>query len=236
MAELPGTACWVSLTTPDRRATEAFYGAVLGWSFDDGALAPEARVATLAGEPVAGLNEAAAARGLPARWTVFFLVEDADGAAELIAERGGTVAVGPVDFGSGRTVLGADPCGAAFGLWQGTAPPRWGVGAGRAPVRLCLRTCDPQGALAFYGAVLGRGPDGAPSPGGTGPRLRTGARPGDPEPAARPRWEVAFPVADPEVAAAAARRNGGSPVALPEGGVTVCDPHGALFGLARAEP
>ncbi|NSC20777.1 VOC family protein [Streptomyces albus subsp. chlorinus] len=235
MAVQPGTACWVSLTTHDRQATEAFYGAVTGWSFEDGTLAPEARVATAAGQPVAGLNEAAAARELPARWTVFFLVEDADKAAELMAERGGTVAVGPVDFGSGRTVLGADPCGAAFGLWQGEAPPRWDVGAGEAPAELCLRTCDLPAALRFYSAVLGWPQDQERWPHGC---LSVGARTGDPDPAVRPRWEVAFPVTGTAAAAARAERLGGTVLSSAResgaGGRTALrDPHGALFTLVE---
>ncbi len=235
MSKRAGTACWVSVTTDDRQATEAFYGAVLGWSFEDGSLAPEARVATAAGQPVAGLNEAAAARGLPARWTVFFLVEDADKAAELMNERGGTVAVGPVDFGNGRTVLGSDPCGAAFGLWQGSAPPEWSVGAGEAPAELCLRTADPGTALDFYSAVLGW-----PREQGRWPHacLRAGARPGDPDPGARPRWVITFRCADPGEAAAAAERHGGTVLAPDEdvegaSRVTLSDPHGALLTLAR---
>lgn len=235
MAERSGTACWVSVTTDDRRATEAFYSAVLGWSFETGTLAPEARVATWEGQPVAGVNEAAAARGLPARWTVFFLVEDADKAAELIAERGGTVAVGPVDFGSGRTVLAADPCGAAFGLWQGTAPSSWDVGAGAAPAQLCLRTADPDAVLSFYSAVLGWPSEGERWP---HPCLRADARTGDPDPNARPRWVVTFPAADPDRAATAAEQHGGTVPAPPEDidgerRVTVRDPHGALFTVAR---
>ncbi|UNZ20204.1 VOC family protein [Streptomyces sp. 891-h] len=236
----PGAPCWVSLTTHDRKATEAFYGGVLGWSFEDGALAPEFRVATAAGRPVGGVNEAAAARGLPARWTAFFLVEDADRAAELMAERGGTVAVGPLETGSGRTVLGADPCGAAFGLWQGEAPAEWGAGAGSAPVELCLRTCDTGAMEAFYSTVLGW-PGNGDGDGDRWPdvRLRGGARPGDADPGACPRWEIAFRVADPGGIVPAAVHSGGAVGSAPEEvaegrRVTLYDPHGALFTVVGA--
>ena len=37
---VPGMPCWVSLTVRDRRATEEFYSAVLGWSFTDSSLGP----------------------------------------------------------------------------------------------------------------------------------------------------------------------------------------------------
>ncbi|MBO8194812.1 VOC family protein [Streptomyces oryzae] len=231
MAVQPGAPCWVSLTTHDQRATEAFYGGVLGWSFRDGTLAPEFRVATVAGRPVAGLNKAAAARGLPARWTVFFLAGDVDRAAGLIVERGGTVAVGPLETGSGRTVLGADPCGAAFGLWQGAAPAEWYVGAGDAPARLCLRTCDPAAVTGFYGAVLGWPPHAAEWPYAV---LRPGAGAGDADPGARPRWEISFRAADPGATVAEAERRGGAVLSdsreVGEGRrLTLSDPHGALF-------
>ncbi|MGP3974554.1 VOC family protein [Streptomyces sp. 8N114] len=236
MAVRRGAPCWVSLTTHDRRATEAFYNGVLGWSFEDGTLAPEFRVATVAGRPVAGLNEAAAARGLPARWTVFFLVEDADKGAEMMAERGGTVAVGPLETGSGRAVLGADPCGAAFGLWQGATPAEWHVGADDAPAELCLRTCDPDDVAEFYSALLGWPRAVAEWPYAA---LRPGARAADPDPGARPRWEVSFRSADPGGTLAEAARHGGSVLSAPqevaEGRrITLSDPHGALFTLVGA--
>ncbi|MET9861860.1 VOC family protein [Streptomyces smyrnaeus] len=235
MAVRPGAPCWVSLTTHDRHATEEFYGGALGWSFQEGALAPEFRVATAAGRPVAGLNEAAAARGLPVRWTVFFLVEDVDKASELMAECGGTVAVGPLETGSGRTVVGADPCGAAFGLWQGEAPAEWSAGAEDAPVELSLHTCEPDAVAAFYSAVLGWPPDGARWPHAD---LRGGARPGDADPETCPRWEIAFRTPNPDETVAAAVRRGGRALSAPEGAqerrATLADSHGALFTVVAA--
>ncbi|WP_326691581.1 VOC family protein [Streptomyces sp. NBC_01795] len=238
MAARPGAPCWVSLTTHDRRATEEFYGAVLGWSFEDGTLAPEFRVATEEGEPVAGISEAEAARRLPVRWTVFFLAEDADKSAERIAERGATVAVGPLDFGGGRAVLAADPSGASFGLWQGVTPRHWVIGTGQAPAALELHAPEDGSAALFYGSVFGwpEPEDGLDWRFAT---LRDDAVAGDPDPAKRPRWEVTFRTADLDDAVAAATGRGGTVLTPPRETAdgrraALSDPHGALFSLVEA--
>ncbi|GAA2634998.1 VOC family protein [Streptomyces axinellae] len=237
MAARPGAPCWVSLTTHDQRATEEFYGAVLGWSFQDGDLAPEFRVAMEAGEPVAGISEAEAARRLPVRWTVFFLTEDADKGAERIAERGATVAVGPVEFGGGRAVLAADPCGASFGLWQGATPRHWVIGTGQAPAALELHTPEAAPAVLFYGSVFGW-PEPEDGTGWQFATLRDDAVAGGSDPAQRPRWEVTFWTADLEDAVTAATGRGGTVLAPPRETAdgrraTLCDPHGALFSLVE---
>ncbi|MDJ1132189.1 VOC family protein [Streptomyces iconiensis] len=245
-----GAPCWVSLTTGDMAATEDFYGAVLDWSFEDGTLGPEFRVATQDGEPVAGFNETSVSPGLAVRWTVFFAVTSADEAASRVVERGATVAVGPLELGRGRAVVAADRDCAAFGLWEGDRAPGWAIGAGHAPAWLELHTNDAFAAALFYGEVF----DWAKSPGyrvsyeeqHDEVRLLVGGEPvaaligggieATPDPRLRARWEVSFPVRDVGAATAAAVGAGGEVVTLPYEtprgtAVTLRDPQGALFSL-----
>jgi uncharacterized protein len=155
MAERAGVPCWVSLVTRDVAATEHFYGAVLGWQFRDSSFGAGFRVATLDGLPVAGISEQKATWNAPVSWTVYFEVDDADATVSRIAERGGTIGVGPVRLGEGRAVLAAGPGGAGFGLWQGERPGHWAVGEYNAPGWLELRTHDAFAAAMFYGQVFG---------------------------------------------------------------------------------
>ena len=250
MDAVNGVPCWVSLTTRDWRASEEFYGNVLGWSFQDSELGPEYRVATQSEAPVAGLNETAVPRQMPVRWTVFFAVDDAGRVAERISERGATVAVGPLRLGEGRAVVAADPFGAPFGLWQGERPQGWAIGNGRAPAWLQLHTRDVFDAALFYGAVL----DWSKEPGcevgyevhedevqvsANGEAVATisgGARPAAPEPRSRPHWDVFFRSPDVDAATDAAVGAGGSTVVAPGPtphgrAATLRDPDGALFSL-----
>ncbi|MFE6993097.1 VOC family protein, partial [Streptomyces pharetrae] len=50
-----GAPCWVSLTSRDLPATEAFYSAVLGWQWRSAKLGERFRIALADGAPVAGI-------------------------------------------------------------------------------------------------------------------------------------------------------------------------------------
>lgn len=56
--------------------------------------------------------------GTPSFWRAYFLVEDADAAAEQIRQLGGTVMDGPMDTPFGRLATVADPAGASFQIAQ----------------------------------------------------------------------------------------------------------------------
>ncbi|WP_039947625.1 VOC family protein, partial [Streptomyces sp. NRRL S-118] len=103
-----GAPCWVSLMTRDLRASQDFYGAVLGWRFKPARLGEEFSVALARGKPVAGIGALAKALQVAVAWTPYFAVENADETASRIRERSGTVAVGPVSFVVGRGALAAD--------------------------------------------------------------------------------------------------------------------------------
>ncbi|MER5779762.1 VOC family protein [Streptomyces sp. NPDC002039] len=243
--------------TRDLESARRFYGAVLGWTFRGTRLGERLVLAFRDGAPVAGLGALAEDLSLPAAWTPYFAVDDADVSAARVRERGATVAVGPLSFGTGRAVLAADPGGAVFGLWQGRVLKNWGVGRGTAPAWLELRTRDAFASAIFYGEVLdwvGEPPrscvvayehehDRVVLRHGTDTvaRISGGTVDEDPDPNVRPRWHIHFRVPDLEAAVEAATAAGGravSPVETSTTGrwVTLRDPEGALFTvLARRD-
>ncbi|WP_326590542.1 VOC family protein [Streptomyces sp. NBC_01294] len=236
----------------DPAATQAFYGAVLGWRFGPARLGDGFTVGFSDGIPVAGVGALPAAFTLPVAWTPYFAVDDAGVAAARILERSGTVAVGPLSFGTGRAALAADVDGAVFGIWQGDAIPDWGMGREAAPAWLELRTRNAFEAAIFYGEVLEWACEHAGCcevayveendhillrhAGRTVARLRGGALAAAPDPHVRPRWHAHFRVPDLETAVKTAVGLGGGTLsgAGPDPltrEITLRDPDGALFGI-----
>src|SRR5918999_966110 len=134
-------------------------------------------------------------------------------------------------FGSldgGGMGIGADPAGAVFGVWSpGAHRGAQRVNEPSAYSMSFLRTPDPEGAEAFYGAVLGWtteafGPmllwrlpgyvGGVPEQPVSREVVAAMARAGDGE---APHWRADFWIADADAAAAPAPRPGGSVVARP---------------------
>ncbi|MFF4425553.1 VOC family protein [Streptomyces sp. NPDC001549] len=236
--------------TGDLASAQRFYGAVLGWTFRRTRLGERLSFAFHDSAPVAGFGALAESLSLPAAWTPYFAVADADVTAARIRERGATVTVGPLAFGAGRAVLAADPDGAVFGLWQGQIFRDWRVGSGTAPAWLELRTRDAFAAAIFYGEVLdwaGESPQSCVVAyehdhvllrhgNDTVARISGGAVDEDPDPHVRPGWHVHFRVPDLEAAVEAATTAGGSiasPVETSNASrwVTLRDPEGALFAV-----
>ncbi len=119
-ASLPGKFVWFDGVTDDPAASEAFYGAVFGWTFE-GVGAGEHRYTLIrnAGRNIGGLilrpRDSGAARG--ARWIVLMSVADPVRAATFVEAKGGKVLVPPVRFeGRGTHALFRDSEGALFGV------------------------------------------------------------------------------------------------------------------------
>ncbi|MEU8824946.1 VOC family protein [Streptomyces sp. NPDC048636] len=239
---------WVGLTTPDLRITQDFYSAVLGWTWRASEADERFRLALSGGDPVASVSEAASGLRAAARWTPFFVTEGADGIAARIHERGGTVGVGPLPFGTGRVALASDAHGAVFGFWEGAVFPGWPTGRARRPAWLELRTRDTFAAALFYGQIFGwTAEDGTCTveygneevvvreAGVKAAVIRGGAVESAPDPQVRPRWRVHFRVADVDAAVAAATAAGGAvvtPAASSPGAereATLRDPIGGSF-------
>ncbi|WP_406368376.1 VOC family protein [Streptomyces sp. NBC_01546] len=240
--------------TGDLDSAQQFYGAVLGWHFRRTRLGDGFSIAFRDGAPVAGVGALAQRLALPAAWTPYFAVDDADVTAARIVERGATMAVGPLAFGTGRAALASDPDGAVFGFWQGQVIPDWTVGQGSAPAWLELRTRDAFAAAVFYGEVLewaGERPGGCTVSyehdhvvlrhgNDTLARIVGGALEEAPDPQVRPRWHVHFRVPDLEATVEMATGLGGrvvSPVdtTSTSRSVALADPDGALFTVVAPQ-
>lgn len=156
----PGTPCWASVLVHELERSQEFYHELFGWEFYSGPeqLGPYVR-AMVDGQEVAGLGEIAPGRRLRPSWLPYMASDDADATAYLVRERGGTVAVGPLDADeAGRMAIAADPVGATFGVWQTTPQPALtpsAAGVAGAPVWYELVTPDASVAFPFYSAVFG---------------------------------------------------------------------------------
>ncbi|WP_030396565.1 MULTISPECIES: VOC family protein [Kitasatospora] len=238
-----GTPCWVSLMTDDLPGARAFYGELLGWTFAPGpAQLGEYVRARLGEEPVAGLG-VSAVDGFPVQWTSYFAVDDADRAAQLVRECGGTVAVGPLQAErAGRLAIAADVSGAVFGLWQGEEHLGRETGPGPGgPAWTELLTPDADGAAGFYRAVLGV--PVAEAEGGSallvGGRPVAGIRRGAELRGHPPRWRTHFAVADVDLTARRAAELGGRVLVAPQGtprgrAARLADPRGGHFSVLQA--
>lgn len=252
--QLPGTPCWASLLARELGRSQEFYQRLFGWEFYSGPAQPGPYVRALAeGVEVAGLGEIEPDRHLNVAWLPYMAADDADSAADTVRERGGTVAVGPLEAdNAGRMAIAADPAGASFGVWQQPAPQPGSLNPATAevpgaPVWYELITPDVAAVAGFYPAVFGYGP----KEGGEGDHdgddyltLHVGSTPvagirgvGDRMPSGRgPYWKTYFAVADADETARRIAELGGSvvhePADTPHGRVaTAADPEGAQFSV-----
>ena len=102
-----GAPCWYELSTADSAASQAFYGPILGWSFQDAGMPDFSyTLAVAGGDMVAGLMEPDSP--MPEFWLVYFAVDDCDAAAEKAKALGGSLHRGPEDIpGTGRFASGS---------------------------------------------------------------------------------------------------------------------------------
>lgn len=119
----PGAPYWHELFTRDFGASLDFYSAAFGWDVSVVSDSDEFRYATLGADAAAraGVMDASSflPEGVPAHWRVYFGVEDARAAAEVVAQLGGTVLSGPEDTPYGTIVTIQDPFGAQLLLASG---------------------------------------------------------------------------------------------------------------------
>ena len=252
-----GAPCWVSLLARDLDAATAFYGPLLDWRFEPGPERWGRYLRVFSGDrEVAGMGEVARRWELAVAWTTYFATGNADKTADAIRERGGTVAVGPLEFDAGRLALAADPFGASFGLWEGVrrrAADRCRLGS---PSWIQLRTRDAFDAAIFYGGVFRW--DDADEPeryevvwehdrvvlridGQATAALSGGGTQAAIDPRVRPRWHVYFSVRDVDAALDRAVRLGGEVAGEPENSAYgrvagARDPEGGLFSLISRAP
>lgn len=157
---MPGVPCWIDSTQPDPDDAAAFYGALLGWEFED-RMPPDVPGSYLVGR-VRGLDVGAIGsppegRAPAASWTTYVAVESADDAAARATAAGGRVVMEPFDvMKAGRMAVIADTEGATIAVWQAretigaelvNEPGTWNFSG--------LHVRDVEAARAFYGDVFG---------------------------------------------------------------------------------
>ena len=243
-----GAPCWYELSTADSAASQAFYGPLFGWSFQDAGMPGFSYALAMSdGDMVAGLMEPDSP--MPEFWLVYFAVDDCDAAAEKVKSLGGGIHRGPEDIpGTGRFAILADPQGVTFGLLQ---PLPGGAGGAFDQKKTGhgnwheLHSTDPEAGLAFYSALLGWKPTTAMPMGemgnyqlfahqgaDIGGMMRLMGPPGVPS-----HWLPYFGVPGVNAAKAAIEAAGGKvhhgPVEVPGGAFIVMaeDPRGAGFAV-----
>jgi len=116
----PGFGTWFELHTSRYEASLKFYRDVFGWTVTTASDEADFRYSLFAEgeEQFAGVMDASAflPDGVPAEWSVYFGVDDADKTAELVVERGGTIIEPAEDTPYGRLARVADPTGTQFKL------------------------------------------------------------------------------------------------------------------------
>ena len=243
-----GAPCWVSLTSRDVKATEEFYGAVLGWQWRPAKLGDRFRIALADGCRSPGSRRWPTMWQMAVAWTPYFAVRERGRRGGAGAGTQGTAAVGPISLPPGRAALLADRDGATFGIWEGDLFTDWETWRNAQPAFITLHTRDAFDAAIFYGEILDwatqrpgccevhyeGGEVVLRSRGDVVARIESGALESAPDPTVRPHWQVHFAVDDVEACARTAELHGGS--VLSEGGdeAVLRDHDGAQFTVTRA--
>lgn len=253
MSNHHGKFVWHELMTTDMGAAEAFYRAVVGWDAHDSGMPDMSYKLFTAGKiDVAGLMTIpaeAAKMGTRPGWTGYIAVDDVDARAAEVKQAKGSVYRPPGDIpGVGRFAIVADPQGAVFALFKGTAEMPDQPPAEALPGHVGwheLHAADREAAFAFYAKLFGWTKGEALDMGPAG-LYQIFAREGvammgavmtkeEAEPA--PFWLYYFNVGEIDAAAARVKAGGGQvlngPHQVPGGSWIVhCrDPQGAMFAL-----
>jgi predicted enzyme related to lactoylglutathione lyase len=122
LVNMPNTLVWNELQTRDPEAAKAFYAATFGWTDSSD---PNGYVMYSVDERVqAGMITMDETWGpVPPNWSVYFMVDDVDAAAEKVKELGGNIMVPPVAAGEmGRFAVVQDPQGGVFTVMTFNGP------------------------------------------------------------------------------------------------------------------
>jgi predicted enzyme related to lactoylglutathione lyase len=245
----PGTFSWTDLNTTDQEAGKAFYGGLLGWTYDDQPVGEGVyySMAKLDGNYVAAISPQPQQQrdaGAPPAWNSYITVQDVDATLARAKELGAIVHAEAFDVvDAGRMGVVQDPQGAYFLVWQ----PKQHIGASlvNAPGALSwneLGSPDLDGSAAFYGDLFGwttEPMEGAKpaylviktADGHSNGGIRPPAPPGTP-----PFWLVYFAISDIDAGLAKVSELGGNVlVGSTDIGIAkiavATDPQGAMFAL-----
>lgn len=114
-----GAPCWFELLTRDIEGASTFYSTVFGpevVEMDTGEDDFAYRTLNVDGQEKAGLYDVTGVLPdeVPPHWSVYFGVDDIDGAVRSVEEQGGQVITPIADSPYGRWATVSDPMGAAF--------------------------------------------------------------------------------------------------------------------------
>lgn len=123
----PGAMTWNELVTTDVQAAVDFFGALLGWTFEDGNV-PGYKFIFNNGRMNGGImpmDESFA--GIPPHWMNYFSVENIEAALEAVKSNGGKVNSDIIEIpNTGRMAVIEDPAGAHLTIIQPVNPqPAW---------------------------------------------------------------------------------------------------------------
>jgi len=122
MANPVGVFGWNELMTSDVEAAKAFYGATVGWTFDEVKMGFSTYwLCKSSGRPVAGIMDMAgvAAPDAAPHWFSYILVDDIDTRVGNVEGSGGVVQRKPFFIpGIGRIAIVSDSTGASVGFMQ----------------------------------------------------------------------------------------------------------------------
>lgn len=246
---LVGKIIWYDLITEDAAASQRFYNAVFGWTFEEieGPSGNPYILARSGGGYVAGMVPVTSDAGANvSRWLPYVSVEDVDAAIIRTNAWGGSVAADARDLEFGRVAAIIDPQGAVMGLARsdiGDPDDTTTAAANGRPIWTELLADDASKAAAFYESVVGYDVNRIERRGGVYTMLSNGGayragvlqNPTDWKPA----WLTHFAVADPAAAAGRVEALGGKVLLAPtpevrEGTVAiVADPSGAILALQK---
>jgi hypothetical protein len=245
----PGKFVWHDLVTDDPAGSRRFYGALLGWQFEDvRRLGRPYVVAQLNGKKVAGLVPIESKAGEEmSQWLGYVSVPDVDRAVEAVGRAGGRALVAPVDVPpAGRAAVVVDPQGAALGLVR--------LAAGDPPDEVSPQenhffwmeylAGDTAAALDFYSGLLGYQAEITDNVGGKPYQVLRQGRPRAglllaPPEGIRPTWLAYVLVKDPAALAARVESLGGKVLLAPRADLRkgtlaiVADPSGAALALQK---
>ena len=157
---LPGKFTWFDLATENVPSARVFYGAVFGWKFEEMPGAPaEYTIIRSGSSKVGGIFHKQRPRDARAGavWLSLISVPNAQEAARIVSEQGGSVVLAPTQVaGRGTHAVFRDPQGALFGVLAapGGDPADDPVENGEV-FWLDLFTPDPAKASAFYAQLAG---------------------------------------------------------------------------------
>jgi predicted enzyme related to lactoylglutathione lyase len=109
-----GTWAWNELTTPDLDTARSFYSQLFGWETADVPVGIPRLSFSLGGYLIGAAHTPQPGEGDDPRWTVSFLVADADESAAKAQELGGSVLMPVRELPIGKFAVVADPFGASF--------------------------------------------------------------------------------------------------------------------------